>query len=70
MSPLKYRIEIGNREFLDGTNEPAAKMLISDETFKVIQTLANVEIDGDMNTWYIINAIKFKILPHIETNNA
>lgn len=64
-----YIINIG--EVLDVESNlirPKQTLIISNEQFEVIKQFANTEKDADLNTVYIINDFKFKVIPEFKIN--
>lgn len=49
--------------FIDHNREEKISILISKDQLWIIENFANVEIHSDTNKYYIINNLKFRIIP-------
>jgi hypothetical protein len=72
---MNYNIEIGEKYELDNSTTiskivPKYTIRITEEQKLVLDTFANVEIDSDLNKIYVINNIRFKIVPYLEKDNS
>lgn len=64
---MKYSICIGEiHDLCSGSNKPNKFMEINEDQFKIIRMFSDTEIMPDMNTIYVINKIRFQVIPELE----
>ena len=67
--PESYVMEFGEQLNLQTMQkESVIKIVITQDQYGLIESLANVEIDVNLNKVYVINALRFKITPHFTTD--
>lgn len=65
----KYEMQFGEVfDLIQGQTKSKNIMIISADQFKIIESIADIEFSADLEKTYIVNKLRFKIVPNFKIN--